>query len=194
LVLLLFQFSCCFYSCICIYCFINIDYKVSNFECQMNKLKSITTPWLVNNPEQQPPSLLNQIDMSSRQLINQVHHPSDETLLPLHMRISTPLLMNVIKEELQKSQPPRNCLSPWNGSPISQLRPERRHSSPSLLRSTPLIKRLSSVGSATGNPRVSQPVLVPIPVEIHTPNHDMGFSRVRVWVSVGTRGVTTKTY
>ena len=98
----------------------------------------------VNVPKQSKRMLLSWIDLSTRSLIDRVLCPSEEISLPLHMRISTESSRIVGKEELLSCQPPRTCLSPWNVSPTSRPKPERRLSSPSLWRSTPLIERLSS--------------------------------------------------
>ena len=93
----------------------------------------------------EPPqlSLLSRIARNDRPLIDRIQSPNEQSSLPLLMRISTPSLTSVDEEDLPNYQPPRTCLSPWNGSPISRPKPERRLSSPSLPRSIPLIERLS---------------------------------------------------
>jgi len=157
-VLPLFRFSRCF----CHHYFIfKILYtstivKVSICACQMNNSKPATLNSMESQrnkterqrtasvPVQSDRTLLSWIDMSTPSLMDRILCPSEETSVPLHTRISIVSLRVAEEEELLNCQPPRTCLSPWNVSPNSQPKPERRLSSPTLRRSIPLIERLSS--------------------------------------------------
>ncbi len=86
-----------------------------------------------------------QSDRLEQPATNRPGRASHEGILPspTHEDLDT-IVDNAEEKELLKQQPPRTCLSPWNASPISRLRPERRLSSPTLPRSLPLIERLSN--------------------------------------------------
>ncbi len=99
-----------------------------------------------NDPSPEQPSLLSHmqpIRNESPKILLQRIYPPPENEMSLFKRILTSSSPIVEPDESLRSPPPRNCLSPWNGSPPSRPIPERRLSCPISLKSRPLIERIT---------------------------------------------------